>query len=777
MTDDQDIIARYAEGDGRWVTIGASKQTDVASGREEGRGGARVFIGKGGRILKGPKSLTGKNVGELDKNLSKSEQAAVDKANGERLKREKNADKGKAKGDEFDPSAKWGQGEPITNAKQIAGWEVKDAMVPALESMGLAKPSIQFAGITRSFDVYEDGKRVGTFKARGLDLDGGPTVDADSNHPRADDIAKAIKAGITTGRFRDQPEGDETASAPSRSAPSEIGDVDHDKAVDIVKSRTPGLKARVWTGRKGDVWRVYLTDSGGGMNRRKPGDYGYVEIRKSDSGLQATHKAGSFGNKSHRAALAVSARKIQEAIDSGELRNYSDDQARLARYAEGEGRWITIGADESEDAGTGKTERRGGARVFVRGGRIVKGPPALTGKSLDKLDKNIPADKRDAQQRAQGKRLAQSQRKRGKLGKSTGARVVKAQSLSASARETAFGDWKPDELKSASEADRRTYHRREVKRAAMGGGKVSDAAIDSHPGLREELGPRFQKKPGAKKAQPAGEQAAGKSAGLPPKDRSVGNLTREELVTEALERSKNFSRRKLKSIREEAAKMARRSGKGQSPEAVRELADRAQLAILRREMGHVSKEAAANRAKAEAAKKAKKTVDPRTPDQIAMDSIMKTVESMSGIGKEKAPKGKASKLPWPTGAPAEDEPKKREAVKLPFGPPRKGQSILQKQREVGAAEKRAEEAEERRQEKPASVPAWKAAQDKKKREVDSIRDLWVQDQRMRTPDAKKAPMTADKAMAAIKALAERTKANRRKRGYSDAEVIARYADA
>lgn len=57
--------------DGRWITIGSDS---------EGGGGARVHLDSSGKIDKGPKSLTGKNIRHLDEHLPAEGQKDWNKA-------------------------------------------------------------------------------------------------------------------------------------------------------------------------------------------------------------------------------------------------------------------------------------------------------------------------------------------------------------------------------------------------------------------------------------------------------------------------------------------------------------------------------------------------------------------------------------------------------------------------------------------------------------------------------------------------------------------------
>jgi hypothetical protein len=67
---------------------------------------------------------------------------------------------------------------------------------------------------------------------------------------------------------------------------------------------------------------------------------------------------------------------------------------------EDEGRWITIGGSKAADG-----KRHGGSPVFVKGGRIVKGAPGLTGKKLGDM-KAAPDDGGHRKQLRQGKEYA-----------------------------------------------------------------------------------------------------------------------------------------------------------------------------------------------------------------------------------------------------------------------------------------------------------------------------------------------------------------------------------
>lgn len=70
---------------------------------------------------------------------------------------------------------------------------------------------------------------------------------------------------------------------------------------------------------------------------------------------------------------------VSAARAAGKKGVYGDKPASLSSASD-EGRWITIGAATGEDG-----KKHGGSPVFIKGGRIVKGHPSLTGRKIDAL--------------------------------------------------------------------------------------------------------------------------------------------------------------------------------------------------------------------------------------------------------------------------------------------------------------------------------------------------------------------------------------------------------
>lgn len=97
-------LARYGkESEGRWVTLSAKDK----GGDEHGH--ARVFIGKGGKIEKGPAALEGKAIGDVDKNKDSGAKAKMPGAGPKPFSRLKSIDKA---GD-----AAWGKDGPPWRSK------------------------------------------------------------------------------------------------------------------------------------------------------------------------------------------------------------------------------------------------------------------------------------------------------------------------------------------------------------------------------------------------------------------------------------------------------------------------------------------------------------------------------------------------------------------------------------------------------------------------------------------------------------------------------------
>jgi hypothetical protein len=68
----------------------------------------------------------------------------------------------------------------------------------------------------------------------------------------------------------------------------------------------------------------------------------------------------------------------------------ADPTRKGGRKADGEGHWITVGAQEGEDG-----RKTGGTPVFVRGSKIVKGPAHMVGNHPERPTGGKPADRDD----------------------------------------------------------------------------------------------------------------------------------------------------------------------------------------------------------------------------------------------------------------------------------------------------------------------------------------------------------------------------------------------
>lgn len=82
-------------------------------------------------------------------------------------------------------------------------------------------------------------------------------------------------------------------------------------------------------------------------------------------------------------------------------------QGDVGRYGkdEGNGRWITIGAEEGEDG-----KRHGGSPVYIENGRITKGAPSLVGRHIDSLEvpEEAPPELKGTKRQQAGQKAAKT---------------------------------------------------------------------------------------------------------------------------------------------------------------------------------------------------------------------------------------------------------------------------------------------------------------------------------------------------------------------------------
>lgn len=82
-------------------------------------------------------------------------------------------------------------------------------------------------------------------------------------------------------------------------------------------------------------------------------------------------------------------------------------QGDVGRYGkdEGNGRWITIGAEEGEDG-----KRHGGSPVYIENGRITKGAPSLVGRNIDSLEvpEEAPPELKGTKRQQAGQKAAKT---------------------------------------------------------------------------------------------------------------------------------------------------------------------------------------------------------------------------------------------------------------------------------------------------------------------------------------------------------------------------------
>lgn len=82
-------------------------------------------------------------------------------------------------------------------------------------------------------------------------------------------------------------------------------------------------------------------------------------------------------------------------------------QGEVGRYGkdEGNGRWITIGAEEGEDG-----KKHGGSPVYIENGRITKGAPSLVGRHIDSLEvpEEAPPELKGTKRQQAGQKAAKT---------------------------------------------------------------------------------------------------------------------------------------------------------------------------------------------------------------------------------------------------------------------------------------------------------------------------------------------------------------------------------